>query len=132
MDELAQFSVRFNQMAEKLEQIEAMRRRLIADVIHELGTPVAAIKGSVGGLIDGVLPGSQETQDQIHAEADRLNRPVDDLHELSCVDARAYELDIRPLELPALIRTVTKRLSSDAGTKWISLEVELPSDLPRL
>lgn len=129
-DELAQLGMRFNQMAEKLNQVEIMRRRLIGDVSHELRTPLTAIKGSMEGLIDGVLPATQETYQQIHAEADRLNRLVDDLQELSRVEARAYELEIHPLAVSSLVRTVTKRLTSQAESKRISLDLELASDLP--
>lgn len=48
-------------MAEKLSQVESMRRRLIGGVSHELRTPLTAIKGSMEGLIDGVLPATNET-----------------------------------------------------------------------
>jgi histidine kinase len=82
------------------------------------------------GLIDGVLPATNETYQQIHAEADRLNRLVDDLQELSRVEARAYQLDVRPLDVSTLTRTVTKRLTPHAESKRISLEVELAPDLP--
>jgi signal transduction histidine kinase len=78
-DELAQLALRFNQMAEKLSQAEIMRRQLIGDVSHELRTPLTAIKGSMEGLMDGVLPANEDTFQHIHAEADRLNRLVDDL-----------------------------------------------------
>ena len=131
-DELSELAARFNQMAEQLEQIEAMRRRLIGDVSHELRTPLTAIKGSMEGLIDGILPANAETFQQIHSEADRLNRLVDDLQELSRVEARAYELDVHPLDLSSLVRTVFKRLGSHAAAKQISLELALPSDLPRV
>ena len=131
-DELAQLAVRFNQMAGKLDQVESMRRRLIGDVSHELRTPLTAIKGSMEGLMDGVLPATQETFQQIHTEADRLNRLVDDLQELSRVEARAYELEIRPLDVFSLVRTVTKRLASQAELKHILLDIELAPDLPRV
>lgn len=130
-DELAQLALRFNQMAEKLNEVESMRRRLIGDVSHELRTPLTAIKGSMEGLMDGVLPATTETYGQIHAEADRLNRLVDDLQELSRVEARAYPLDIRPVDVSSLVYTVTKRLASQAETKRISLNIELVPDLPR-
>jgi signal transduction histidine kinase len=130
-DELAQLARRFNQMAEKLDQTESMRRRLIGDVSHELRTPLTAIKGSMEGLMDGVLPATAETYEQIHAEADRLNRLVDDLQELSRVEARAYQLDIRPVDVSPLVYTVTKRLSSQAESKRISLDIALAPDLPR-
>jgi signal transduction histidine kinase len=131
-DELSQLATRFNQMAEKLNQVETMRRRLIGDVSHELRTPLTAIKGSMEGLMDGVLPATEETYQQIHAEADRLNRLVDDLQELSRVEARAYELELRPLEVSALVQTVTKRLAPQFEAKHIALDVQLDPDLPRV
>ena len=129
-DELAQLAVRFNQMAEKLDQVESMRRRLIGDVSHELRTPLTAIKGSMEGLMDGVLPANDETFQQIHAEAGRLNRLVDDLQELSRVEARAYQLDFRSLDVSLLVQTVTKRLAPQAESKRISLDFELTPELP--
>jgi len=124
--------MRFNQMAEKLDQVESMRRRLIGDVSHELRTPLTAIKGSMEGLLDGVLPATDETFQQVHAEADRLNRLVDDLQELSRVEARAYQLDIRPLDVSTLARTVTKRLAPHSESKRISLNLELAPYLPHV
>lgn len=129
-DELSELAARFNQMAEQLEQVEAMRRRLIGDVSHELRTPLTAIKGSMEGLIDGILPANAETYQQIHAEADRLNRLVDDLQELSRVEAHAYELDMRPLDVSTLMRTVLKRLGGQAASKHITLELDLAPRLP--
>lgn len=129
-DELAGLALRFNQMAEKLDQVESMRRRLIGDVSHELRTPLTAIKGSMEGLMDGVLPANEETYQQIHTEADRLNRLVDDLQELSRVEAHAYQLDCRPLDVSSLVQTVTKRISPQAETKRISLDLDLTPDLP--
>ena len=131
-DELAQLAMHFNQMAEKLNQVESMRRQLIGDVSHELRTPLTAIKGSMEGLMDGILPPNDETFLQIHAEADRLNRLVDDLQELSRVEARAYKLDLRPVDVSSLVHTVTKRLGPRFESKHISLGMELPPDLPRI
>ena len=129
-DELAQLAMRFNQMAEKLNEVEAMRRRLIGDVSHELRTPLTAIKGSLEGLMDGVLPATPETFLQIHTEADRLNRLVEDLQELSRVEARAYSLDLRPVDVSALMQTVTKRLALQTEAKHIALDIQLAPDLP--
>ncbi|HLO16189.1 MAG TPA: ATP-binding protein [Anaerolineales bacterium] len=131
-DELAQLAMRFNQMAEKLDQVELMRRQLIGDVSHELRTPLTAIKGSMEGLIDGVLPATEETFQQIHAETDRLNRLVNDLQELSRVEAHAYELNLQLLDVASLVNTVAKRLSSQIEAKQIVLRFELAPDLPQV
>jgi signal transduction histidine kinase len=129
-DELAQLAARFNQMAVKLEQVESMRRRLIGDVSHELRTPLTAIKGSMEGLIDGILPPEAATYEQIHAEADRLNHLVDDLQELSRVEAGAYELDLRPVNIASVLQIVTKRLAPQFEARKISLDLRLAPALP--
>jgi len=129
-DELGQLARSFNQMAEKLEQVEAMRRQLIGDVSHELRTPLTAIKGSMEGLMDGVLPATSETYQQIHQEADRLARLVDDLQELSRVEAGAYPLDIRSVAVSMLIQTTVKRFAAQTQSKEIELRSDLPAGLP--
>jgi len=110
----------------QLEQVENMRRRLIGDVAHELRTPLTAIKGSAEGLMDGVLPESAETYQQIHAEAERLSRLVDDLQELSRVESHAIQLDIHLVDSTALIKTVTKRMQYQFDEKRVTLTSSLP------
>lgn len=129
-DELAQLSTSFNQMAVQLEQVESMRRQLIGDVTHELRTPLTSIKGYMEGLVDGVLPATSETFNQIHREAERLSRLVDDLQELSRVEAKAYSLDVRSVAVSNLVQTTIKRLSPQATAKRITLRSSLPVDLP--
>jgi signal transduction histidine kinase len=129
-DEIAQLATRFNQMAAQLEQVESMRRQLIGDVTHELRTPLTSIKGYMEGLVDGVLPARPETFDEIRREADRLSRLVDDLQELSRVEARAYSLDVRSVAVSNLVQTTVKRLSPQATAKRIALHSSLPADLP--
>jgi signal transduction histidine kinase len=129
-DELGELAHSFNQMAEKLEQVEAMRRQLVGDVSHELRTPLSAIKGSMEGLIDGVLPATPETYQQIRQEADRLARLVDDLQELSRVEAGAYSLERHPVSVAELIQAVLKRLAPQALTKNIVIHQEIPDGLP--
>jgi histidine kinase len=131
-DEIAQLAMSFNQMAGQLEQVESMRRQLIGDVTHELRTPLTSIKGYMEGLVDGVLPATPETFDQIHREADRLSRLVDDLQELSRVEAKAYSLDLRSVTVSDLVQTTVKRLSPQAMSKRITLRPDLPADLPPL
>jgi signal transduction histidine kinase len=131
-DEIAQLAARFNQMTAQLEQVESMRRQLIGDVTHELRTPLTSIKGYMEGLVDGVLPSTPETFNQIHHEADRLSRLVDDLQELSRVEAKAYPLDFRSVAVSNLVQTTVKRLSPQATAKRIGLRSSLPADLPHI
>nr|MBC8509691.1 HAMP domain-containing protein [Chloroflexota bacterium] len=109
-DELGQLALSFNRMAEKLAQTENMRRQLIGDISHELRTPLTAIKGSMEGLIDGVLPATPETFQQIQGEAERLQRLVADLQELSRVEAGAVPLDRKPTDISRLAESVCQQL----------------------
>ena len=127
---LAQLAQAFNQMAERLEHIEQMRLQLLADVSHELRTPLTAIKGSMEALIDGVLPADAETFKQIEQEADRLQRLVNDLQELSRVESGAYELHLEPLSIAELVQAAIQRMEQPFKQKNISPEVNLPPNLP--
>lgn len=129
-DELAQLASSFNRMATQLQQVEERRRQLIGDVAHELRTPLTAIKGSMEGLMDGVLPKSTETFQQIFNEAERLTLLVDDLQELSRVESGNYDLDIRPTPLAPLIETIAKRFGTQFAQKDIGLTIDLPPALP--
>jgi two-component system sensor histidine kinase BaeS len=129
-DELGQLALSFNQMAASLDQTETMRRDLIANVAHELRTPLTAIKGYMEGLIDGVLPAQVDIYQQVYREADRLQRLVSDLQELSRVEAGAYELHRHPLAIAPLIRQVANRLQPQFEEKGVKFHLELASELP--
>jgi len=130
LDELGLLAVNFNQMAEQLEQTEAMRRQLIGDVAHELRTPLTAIKGSMEGLIDGVLPAEPATFQQIYREADRLQRLVLDLEELSRVEGGAYPLKRKLVSIETLVNSVVERLKWQFEEKGVRLTVTAAEDLP--
>ncbi len=129
-DELAQLGRRFNRMTERLEQTELMRRQLLGDVSHELRTPLTAIGGYMEGLIDGVLPATPETYEQVRHEALRLSRLVDDLQELSRVESHSFQLDLRPMALSIPLATAARRLARPLEEKRITLTLSLPADLP--
>jgi histidine kinase len=130
MDELGKLAHHFNQMAEKLDQTESMRRQLIGDVSHELRTPLTTISGSMEGLIDGVLPSTPETFQQIVRETDRLQRIVSDLQELSRVEAKAVSLDVKAQPVEPILKAVTQRLAPQFRDKGVVLKLEVQPYLP--
>jgi len=132
MDELGQLAVTFNSMAEKLDQTETMRRQLIGDVSHELRTPLTTIKGSMEGLLDGVLEPTPETFENIHREASRLQRLVADLQELSRVESGAVPLQTAHTNIIPLIEAVYSRLQPQFLDKGVALEIDLPTSLPQV
>ncbi len=132
IDELAQLAVSFNRMASALEKNEEIRRRLIGDVSHELRTPLATIKGYMEGLIDGVLPPEPGTFQKVRREASRLQRLVDDLQELSRVEAGSYILQKCGMPVMALVEATVARLAPQFAEKGVALETDIPSGLPEV
>ena len=129
-DELDQLAVSFNQMAAQLDQTEAMRRQMIGDISHELRTPLTTIKGSIEGLIDGVLLPEAETYQEIYREADRLERLVADLQELSRVEGGGLELNRIAVDLGALVGVVGQRLQRQFDEKEVDLRIANVDELP--
>jgi signal transduction histidine kinase len=131
-DELGQLAHAFDQMAERLEHTEQMRSQLLGDVSHELRTPLTVIKGTMEALQDGVLPAGPATFAQVEQEAERLQHLVNDLQELSRVEAGAYMLERYPLSVETLVQTAVRRLERSFQAKQIGLTAQVAADLPAL
>lgn len=132
LDELGQMSVSFNQMADKLEKAEDLRQQLIGDIAHELRTPLSTIKGYMEGLMDDVLPAGDETYLQVHQEAERLQRLVDDLRDLNRVEAGVINLEKKPEIVKDLVEETVKRLERQFEEKGVAIELDLDDDLPQI
>lgn len=129
-DELIQLGHSFNQMAEQLEQNDKMRRQLVGDISHELRTPLTAIKGSMEGLIDGVLVNDESTYNQIYQEADRLQRLVEDLQELNRVEGSAFNIEKKKLKVADLIQDAVTPLLNNFNKKGIQISIQSDKNLP--
>ena len=131
-DEIAELAQSFNQMAEALDHTETLRHELMADVTHELKTPLASIKGYMEGLQDGVIPPNAETFQLVHREASRLQRLVQDLQELSRVEAGQVPIHPQRTDPGLLVNGAIERMRPQFAEKDISLTADLPSSLPML
>ena len=131
-DELTQLALAFNRMTEQLQHTEQIRLQLLGDVSHELRTPLTVIKGSLEALVDGVLPATPETFQKIEQEADRLQRLVNDLQELSRVEAGAYKLELHPIQPESLIRMAYQRFERQFQEKNIALTSSVSPNLPSI
>lgn len=127
-DELGELTRSFNRMAAALAETEAMRQQLLADVSHELKTPLAAIQGYMEGLQDGIVPPETETYQRVQHEAARLQRLVHDLQELS--RAEAAQLDLHPVSQDgsALAVAAADWLRPQFADQDITLAVVLPPE----
>ena len=129
-DELGELGQAFNHMAESLADAETQRQHLVADVAHELRTPLAAIQATAEGMLDGVLPLDEEQVASIHTETLLLNRLIGDLRLLSLAEAGQLKLERQEINLGGLVSQVVERSKPQAMQKDITLGVEVQNNLP--
>jgi len=120
-DELGELATTFNQMAGSLETQEKLRRNLMADVAHELRTPLAGIQGTVEALQDGIFPLTGENLQAVHDQVTLLNRLVEDLRTLANAEAGQLPLDRLPLDLAELCQRQIAAFQPQAVSKGINL-----------
>ena len=90
---LANWPAAFNAMAENLAAAEGQRRQMVADVAHELRTPLSVIQANVEAMQDGILPTDAEQLASLHEETLLLSRLVADLRLLSLAEAGQLKLE---------------------------------------
>ncbi|MBZ0298416.1 MAG: HAMP domain-containing protein [Anaerolineae bacterium] len=125
-DELGELTQSFNRMAAALAEIETMRQQLIADISHELKTPLAGIQAYMEGLQDGVMQPGPETYQQVQMEAARLQRLVRDLQELSRAESEQFVLNPTTSDASDLIRAAANWLRPQFQDGDIELHINLP------
>lgn len=107
--EIAVLGEAFNDMADSLQQAEAMRQRLVADVAHELRNPLAAIRAQVEGMSEGVLPADAARLGSVTEDVLHLSALIDDLQELSVAESGRLRYTMRPVDLSALVAREAER-----------------------
>lgn len=112
--EVAAMGDAFNRMADSLEDAEALRKRLVADVAHELRNPIAAARAQAEGMSDGVLVPDKARLDSLVDDLQHLSGLVDDLQDLAVADAGRMSYDMAPLDLAALARKESERAAASA------------------
>jgi two-component system sensor histidine kinase BaeS len=103
-DELGLLTHDFNHLAERLQQNEASRKQWIADIAHELRTPLAILRGEIEALQDGINQPDASTLASLHQEVSHLQRLVSDLYDLSMSDSGALSYRKESLDLIALLQ----------------------------
>lgn len=104
-DEIARLGRDINALATVLGQNEAARRRWVADISHELRTPIALLRAELEALQDGVRPLDRAAVDTLHGDVLRLGRLVEDLHELSVTDLGALSYRMEETDLRAVLES---------------------------
>ena len=129
-DELGDLAVTFNSMAESLGRAEAQRKRMVADVAHELRTPLSVMQANLEAMEDGLLPLNAEQVASLHEETALLSRLVADLRLLSLAEAGELKLERAAVDPAEVVRRAADRLSQQAQERNVTLTTETQPDLP--
>ena len=128
--EVGRLSAAFNTMASELQTAEIRRRRLTADIAHELRTPLANIRGYLEAVKDGVVKSEDQTIDTLHLQTLHLSALVDDLRLVAIADAGALNLDKQPDRIDTVVAGVVQAFQPRAIDANIQLRCEFDADLP--
>lgn len=125
-DEIGHLADNVNRLAQSLEKNRSARQRWMADIAHELRTPLAILKGEVEALADGLRQPDRSVLASLAEEIDQLSVLVDDLQSLALADAGALNLQQEPLDLGALARQVCDTFRDRLAERGISLDFAAP------
>jgi two-component system sensor histidine kinase BaeS len=123
-DELADLAHDINAMAASLQQLEASRRRWMAELSHEMRTPLAVLRGEVEALVDGVRPLTAASVLSLQEEVARVTRLVEDFHQLALSDLRALPCSFAPVQPAALVREALARVQPRAQAAGLNLSLD--------
>lgn len=122
----------FNAMAGRLQVNDEQRRHLLAEVTHDLRTPLTIIQGQLEGLLDGVYPRDEAYLNAILDETHLLSRLIDDLRTLALAEGGALPLRREPADLASLAGEAVAAFQPQAEQTGVTLALEISPDLPEL
>ena len=128
--EVRELADAFNVMAESLQEAEHHRRNLVADVAHELRTPLFNVQGYLEAIKDGLLEPDEATIDTIHGQVLHLGGLVEDLRLLAQAEGDGLQLDLQPDSLDAVAAGVVEGFRARAEAKGLRLVYEGQEGLP--
>ncbi len=127
-DEVGQLAQSFNGMAVRIAELERQRRDMIANVSHELRTPIAVIQGNLENLVDGIEDNDEATVAAMLRQTNRLARLVQQLMDLSRLEAGASPMQVRAMDLIAVTQQAVQEARMRDPKPLIS--VTTPESLP--
>jgi signal transduction histidine kinase len=130
--EMRRLARSFNEMTERLGSDEERRRALLADVAHELRTPLSVIQGNAEGMIDGLYPADHAHLTTVLEETKVMARLLQDLQTLSTAEAGVLVLHREPTTAGRLVDDAVAAFASAAGEKGVDLRANADVGLPEL
>jgi signal transduction histidine kinase len=131
-DEVGDLAIAFNHMSASIQKEDERKKEFIANVSHELRTPISYVKGYSEAIVSGFVKKEEEMNKYlrlIHREAGRMERLVDDLLDLSKLDAEEYKLNKMPIPLAQVIEDALQKYLPMLKEKGIRLKTSLDPDI---
>ena len=128
--EVANVATAFNDMADSLQKAEELRRNLVADVAHELRTPLSVMQGNLAAQLDGLFPLDLAETARLYDETRLLSRLVDDLRELAQAEAGQLQLNVGSIDLRPVIESTADAFNGLAAEKQIIIGLQMLDQLP--
>lgn len=128
--EIGELAQTFNSMASDLQRGEKLRRNMVADVAHELRTPLSNVSGYLEAIRDDVIKPEPAVITSLSEEVDLLARLVNDLQDLAISDAGELKLERQPEDLSQLISQSLKAIQAKVLEKGLTTSIDIPSELP--
>ncbi|MBD2463897.1 HAMP domain-containing histidine kinase [Oscillatoria sp. FACHB-1407] len=129
--ELDQLATSFNRMASSLADVEQRRRELVSDLTHELRTPLTVLNGYLEGLTDGTVEPSPQIYALLGQQTKRMQRLVNDLQELSKMEAGYLPIDTLQVDLHSLLSSVVRTFADQLTAESpVTLSLKYPNDIP--
>ncbi len=129
-DELGQLTETFNKMSAELFEADQKRKRLTADITHDLSTPLQIISGYIEMLEGGEVSLTPERLEVIKAEIEHLRRLVGDMTTLTQAESGALELLLQPIDPASLLEHITRIYRPIVEQKGVGLELRVDHTLP--
>jgi signal transduction histidine kinase len=120
----------FNAMAARLERDSVQRKNLLAEITHELKTPLTVIRGTLEGMEDGLYPADPAHLTPVLEEVHQLTRLIEDLQVLGLAEAGALQLQREPTDLRELVQEVAASFRPQAEAARVQLVAETEDPLP--
>ncbi len=127
--ELSEIVTAFNYMASELQKLDEQRKIMIADIAHELRTPMTNLKGYIEGWSDGIIKPDNETLQILDYQVNTLSKIIDDLSTLSLAESGMLNLNISEFDLNNKIFEIINNFKLRSKSKNINITNNIPSDI---
>ena len=128
-DELGALARDFNTLAAALEGYDTRQRQWLADIAHELRTPVSVLRGEIEAVIEGVRPATVEAARSLREETSRLEALIDDLHLVSLAESGGLRLNLSEVDVSTLVAQSVERFRERLAARGFEVRVEAGRDV---